>query len=827
MGKMKKILAILCIATVAAVCLPGLKFLTHAETADYWQSVIVEYGKDVTLTLDYSKLPSGFQVSEVKWSNGEQTGKTYTLKNVKKSDFVSANVWNKDKSEVKTYYFQISVENKLKAVSVGAENQSVAYGKTVTLQVKASCKRGKLTYRWFKKDKNSYYKEVKSGETVTKFTTDKITEQMEYNCTVEDQYGNQKTIHFNIGVDNDLSIDAVGKTEIIADAGEKLTLKVKASCKTGKLTSSWSSYQNGVTKELGSGTSVTCKAPDRSNGDVVSDWYTCRVTDQYNNTDRVSFKIYVFNKLNKNLNDKKIILVSGNQEMDGMKDIVAKKYPSYTKNIEYLNLETGSSSVLYYDLVQNIIKEYPNNTIIVVMDTDAMERFLSTGEFMDMDKLGLTEAYSQSYPYTRKIGTYKGKLTAVTPYITSGTFMYDPDIAKKVLGTSNPDKVQKMIGTVDGYLQVAAKMKKAGYYMTSGALNDDGVSYSLKDGILYRLIGDVSDADDYDYARNYMVSEADKKIVKKIIDATTANRYDTGSTMWAEDWHDDMESGKVFGWFSSTWASRYSITFDKSMAVCQGPISYSWGGSYLAVKSGKQDEAAAQFLKALCCDSDIQSKLTVSTTPNNTTVMKKLISKGTNPTGMNGKPVAMINNQNLYEAFDEMARSLDGGSYKISKPKVSLTGNGIVKGTDGKYYYAKNGLIQSANTGFVKVGKKTYYIKKGVMQNKKTGFVKYGKKKYYVKKGVCSTKNEFVKVGKKTYYLNKGVKNTKTGFVKVGKATYYVKNGLKTNKTAFIKNGKKTCYVKNGVWKKSYTGKVIYQKHVYYVKKGIKVKKVR
>ena len=492
---------------------------------------------------------------------------------------------------------------------------------------------------------------------------------------------------------------------------------------------------------------------------------------------------------------------------------VNKKYPSYTKNIEVIKYEVGGGSAEYYALVQQKLANNPEATFIVLMDSAKLDVLLSTGVFTDLDKLGLTDAYSQSYPYTRKAGTYKGKLVAMTPEATPGAFMFDPDIAQKVLGTSDPEKVQKMIGTADGYLSVAAKMKEAGYYMTSGASK---YTMSGCEGILNNMIGDTS----YSYEDNgkvFMLSEADKKTVEKIAKATRRNGYDTGSLMWSSAWVADMTSGKVFGWFSGTWG-QYSITFDKPMAACQGPFAYNWGGTYYAIKSGRHDEAAVQFLKTLCCDPSVMSSL--GDLPNNTVAAQKVVSKGKNP-------AAMKNNQNIYKVFDKMARSINGGSYKISKPKVSLTSNGIVKGSDGKYYYVKKGLIQSGRSGFIKVGKKTYYIKKGVVQNKKTGFVKTGKKYYYVKKGVCSTKNEFVKVGKKTYYLNKGAKNTKTGFVKVGKATYYVKKGLKTTQTAFIKNGRQEYYVKNGVWKKSYTGNVTYRNHVYYVKKGVKVKKVR
>lgn len=840
MNKMKKILAVLWIAIAVVMCLPNLKFLSRADGfGDYFDSVKVEYGGSVTLIPDLSRLPSDFEIGQVKWWTGEYdsdiNGYTCTLKNVAKTDsysYVVASIQNKDNTKTLDYVFTISTGSGPTVSIVGDRGRKVTYGKSASLEVKAGNGQGKLTYKWFKQEAASN-KFTALSSTGNKITTDKITKNAYYYCRVVDEVGSVSTEYFTINVDNKLSAKAVGDNSIIASPNEKLTLKVKASCKTGKLTYRWTTSKNtdGVisTKEVGTGASITCKAPKSISGQSTSASYTCTVTDECGNEVSVTFNVYVIGKQFKKLDSNKIYIIGWNDSLN-MKKLVEKKYPEYEKKVEYINLGMTGIELGYYATVKAMLEKNPNVTIMVAMDAAVTDKFLSAGVFTDMDKLGLTEAYSQSYPYTRKAGTYKGKLTAVAPYVSPGTFMYDPDIAKKVLGTSDPDKVQKMISTADGYLKVAAKMKKAGYYMTSGASGCYEAG-TVKYGMLHQMAGDqyLYDAD-WDYDKSYMLSAADKKIAKKIAAGTDDNGYDTGRGMWTTEWVNDMNSGKVFGWFSCSWAVQGSIIFDKPMAVCQGPISYCWGGTYFAVKSGKKDETAAQFLKLVCCDPDVMSTFDAFDTfcfPNNTVAMKKLIKKGKNPKDFNGKQVAMKGKQNLYEALDKMARSINGGSYKISKPKVSLTSNGIVKGSDGKYYYVKKGLIQSAKSGFFKVGKKTYYIKKGVMQNKKTGFVKNGKKYYYVRKGVCSTKNEFVKVGKKTYYLNKGAKNTKTGFVKVGKATYYVKNGLKTSKTAFIKNGKKECYVKNGVWKKSYTGKVTYQKHVYYVKKGIKVKKIR
>lgn len=732
MKKMKKLLALMCIAIAALIWLPGLKFPVEAGSIDYEEAVSGESGGDVTLSINLNKLnlPAGFEVGSCNWLTDGGTvsadGLSYTLRNVTKSQVVSVYISDKNSTDGRFCEFYIYVNS------------------------------------------------------------------------------------------SNITAKAVGNNTVIANSGEKVTLKVSASSNQGKLTYTWYKGQSygGDVGQLGHKASYTCTAPVNKTKKLKTEDYHCVISDEMGNSSTVSFTVCVNSTAKESkLKTNKVYILTGDSQVEQVIKAVNKKYPSYTKNIEVIKYEVGGGSAEYYALVQQKLANNPEATFIVLMDSAKLDVLLSTGVFTDLDKLGLTDAYSQSYPYTRKAGTYKGKLVAMTPEATPGAFMFDPDIAQKVLGTSDPEKVQKMIGTADGYLSVAAKMKEAGYYMTSGASKN---TMSGCEGILNDMIGDTS----YSYEDNskvFMLSEADKKTVEKIAKATRRNEYDTGSSMWTSAWVADMTSGKVFGWFSGTWG-QYSMTFDKPMAACQGPFAYNLGGTYYAIKSGRQDEAAVQFLKALCCDPSVMSSL--GDLPNNTVAAQKVVSKGKNP-------AAMKNNQNIYKVFDKMARSINGGSYKISKPKVSLTSNGIVKGSDGKYYYVKKGLIQSGRSGFIKVGKKTYYIKKGVVQNKKTGFVKNGKKYYYVKKGVCSTKNEFVKVGKKTYYLNKGAKNTKTGFVKVGKATYYVKKGLKTTQTAFIKNGRQEYYVKNGVWKKSYTGNVTYRNHVYYVKKGVKVKKVR
>ena len=75
MKKMKKLLALMCIAIAALIWLPGLKFPVEAGGIDYEEMVLVESGEDVTLSINLSKLnlPAGFEVGscncQCRWWN--------------------------------------------------------------------------------------------------------------------------------------------------------------------------------------------------------------------------------------------------------------------------------------------------------------------------------------------------------------------------------------------------------------------------------------------------------------------------------------------------------------------------------------------------------------------------------------------------------------------------------------------------------------------------------------------------------------------------------------------------------------------------------------
>ena len=154
----------------------------------------------------------------------------------------------------------------------------------------------------------------------------------------------------------------------------------------------------------------------------------------------------------------------------------------------------------------------------------------------------------------------------------------------------------------------------------------------------------------------------------------------------------------------------------------------------------------------------------------------------------------------LYFSINGLKKVNGVWSY-VKDGAVAKTYTGLVKHTDGKYYYVKSGVKTSFN-GLVKYNGKWYYVKSGVVNTSYTGLVKHTDGKFhYVKNGVKTSFNGLVKYNSKWYYVKDGVVNTSyTGLVKhTDGKWYYVKKGVKTSYTGTVTYNGKKYKVKNGV----------------------------
>ena len=98
---------------------------------------------------------------------------------------------------------------------------------------------------------------------------------------------------------------------------------------------------------------------------------------------------------------------------------------------------------------------------------------------MPIADLGITDAdLANQYQYTKDIVTdSNGVLKGVSWQGCPGVLFYNRDAAKEVLGTDDPDEVQKYVSDWDTFNDTAETMKAAGYKMTS-SVNDTYRVYS-------------------------------------------------------------------------------------------------------------------------------------------------------------------------------------------------------------------------------------------------------------------------------------------------------------------------------------------------------------
>lgn len=258
-----------------------------------------------------------------------------------------------------------------------------------------------------------------------------------------------------------------------------------------------------------------------------------------------------------------------------------------------------------------------------LIEADYALKYVNSDYTLDVKDVGLTDDdLKDMYQYTKDIATdSKGKLKATTWQATPGLFAYRRSIAKDVLGTDDPDKVQEALSTWDKFDKVAEQAAAKGYKMLSGY--DDS----------YRVFSNNVSAPWVDSNNKIVIDDN----IMKWVDQTkkyTDKGYNNKSSLWNSTWAADQgPSGKVFGFFYSTWGINFTLLGNSlatpvkeggkeevgngiygDYAVCEGPQSYYWGGTWICAAAGTDNaNLVKDVMKTLCCDKTTMKKITEDT----------------------------------------------------------------------------------------------------------------------------------------------------------------------------------------------------------------------
>lgn len=303
----------------------------------------------------------------------------------------------------------------------------------------------------------------------------------------------------------------------------------------------------------------------------------------------------------------------------------------------------GKDDEAYYEnldvaLVDQSTGERMGLVDLFVVDADMADKYVSAdadvaGTLRRDLKISNTEL-SEQFEYTRTItsdenGVQRGVMIAATP----GFFAYRRSIAKDVLGTDDPEKVQQAVADWESFDKTAEKMYGRGWKMLAGA-------------------GDAFECVEQNKEIGWYDEQGDLHIAKSLQDWIALTKrysekgYNAGTDMWTEAWHAETgKNGKTFGFFISAdeIAPFISGALDKSFsdggeaaegngsfgdwAVCTGPGHWYRGGSVVCAAAGSPyTELSANLIRFLACDEGTMMEMAgkENLCVNNKAVLRKL-----------------------------------------------------------------------------------------------------------------------------------------------------------------------------------------------------------
>ena len=261
---------------------------------------------------------------------------------------------------------------------------------------------------------------------------------------------------------------------------------------------------------------------------------------------------------------------------------------------------------------------------IFLVEADYALKYVNTDYTLDVvNDIGLTkDDLSQQYQYTKDIVTNpSGIQKGVSWQATPGLFAYRRSIAKDVLGTDDPAKVQAQLSNWTSFNTVAASAAAKGYKMLSGY--DDS----------YRTFSNNVAAPWVDSNNKINVDVN----LMKWVDQTktfTDKGYNNKTSLWDATWAKDQgPEGKVFGFFYSTWGINFTLLGNSlatptkeggkeevgngiygDYAVCEGPQSYYWGGTWICAAKGTDDiPLVKDIMQTMTCDPTVAKTITTDT----------------------------------------------------------------------------------------------------------------------------------------------------------------------------------------------------------------------
>ncbi len=301
---------------------------------------------------------------------------------------------------------------------------------------------------------------------------------------------------------------------------------------------------------------------------------------------------------------------------------------------------------------------------VFALDSAWLGKYVESGRLGDLSSLAPDN--SGSFPYLVGMGTDRGgTLRALSWLATPGGFLYRRSLAKKYLGTDDPAGVQSRISDPTAFLETARELKRSSKGKVAIVCSTEEL---FRPFVSARVSGWL-DGDD-------LVIEPLALELARLTEIFRDEALDPRIPMWSDEWFLRMggtasdasaDDAEIFGYFLPTWGLQYVLKPNArnklgsdtrgDWGLAQGPVAYSWGGTWLAAsgREGKVAEESLKFIKFCCTDAAYQSELT-----RRSELPVARIAASEDAKSRYADP--FLGGQNYYAAFVEIARSVKGGN---------------------------------------------------------------------------------------------------------------------------------------------------------------------
>ena len=178
---------------------------------------------------------------------------------------------------------------------------------------------------------------------------------------------------------------------------------------------------------------------------------------------------------------KKILLLDGN-------GLIFRAYFATATRMSVSSNGTPTNALyLFASIIMRLIEKKDFDDILVALDSPGKKfRHKEYVDYKANRKEVPTELKLQFAPIKEFLNICNIKTIEIEGYEAFLVAIYDPSkvkvISKEVLGTDDPTEVQAALSNWDNFDATAAKMKEAGYFMTSSAV---GISFKTIDDVFF------------------------------------------------------------------------------------------------------------------------------------------------------------------------------------------------------------------------------------------------------------------------------------------------------------------------------------------------------